>query len=417
MNDKAVLIIADDLSGAADASSAFAMAGLTALIALDAGTSGAGLLKGAQVLAIDTDSRRLDAVRAGEVQLACWQAHRANEPLLFKKMDSTLRGHFAAETRALIPQAGMAIVAPAFPAARRFTRGGRQFIDGTSMELSGIWRNEGLSGSAHLPTLLEAHGIRTAQLSLDDLRQDAGFVRQRLLRHADSGVQAVVCDAEEDGDLKAIVQASVNLEAPHFWVGSAGLSPHLAQSTGLSAPAPAAAEVRVQGPILTVVGSASAISRAQVDHLQADAPHERIDLPVAMLRDGESHGEWGAIAQACNRALRDGHDVLVVIRADEPVDLSEGARLSQSLARLFEPLAAIPGAVIATGGETARAVLTAMGVKVLHLLGDVEPGVPLSVALGERRMPIITKAGAFGSVQTLSHCHQHLRRARLAANC
>lgn len=391
------------------------MAGLTTLIAFDADTSGAGLFEGAQVLAIDTDSRRLDPVQAGEAQLACWTAHRDAAPLLFKKMDSTLRGHFAAETRALIAHAGMAIVAPAFPQARRTTRDGHQFLDGVSMELSEVWRHEGLRGSAHMPTLLEAHGVRTAQLSLEDLRWGTDLLRERLAQYAKSGMQAVVCDAQDDEDLKAIVQASMNLDAPHFWVGSAGLSPHLAHASGLEPPVHESAEVQVHGPILTVVGSASSISRAQVEQLQADAPHERIDLPAGVLRAGSSHPQWNAISQACSRALQGGSDLLMVIRPDEPADLSEGARLAQSLARLLAPLAALPGAVIATGGETARAVLAAMGVKGLHLLGDVEPGVPLSLALGDRRMPVITKAGAFGSAQTLSRCHQHLRRARGSA--
>lgn len=411
MSDKTVLIIADDLSGAADASSAFAMAGLTTMIAFEPAPAASGVFEGAEVLAIDTDSRRLDPMRAAKVQLSCWSARRSTSPLLFKKMDSTLRGHFAAETRALVPHVGMAIVAPAFPGAHRLTRGGRQFVNGVPLESSEIWRNEGLRGCAHIPTLLEAQGIRTVHLSIDELQAGPELLCERLAQMARSGVQAVVFDAETDADLKAIVRASWGLGVPHFWVGSAGLAPHLAQAAGLPARAHQAPDVQVQGPILTVVGSASSISRAQAAHLEAHAPHKRIDLPVSMLRDGSTHREWSGISRTCSLALRGEQDVLIVIRDEGVVDLNEAGQLSQSLARLLGPLDVAPGAIIATGGETARAVLTAMGVKGLRLLGDVEPGVPISIALGGRRMPVITKAGAFGSEQTLSRCHQYLKRA------
>lgn len=411
MSDKTVLIIADDLSGAADASSAFAMAGLATMIAFEPGPPASGVFDGAEVLAIDTDSRRLDPTQAAEVQVSSWNARRSMVPLLFKKMDSTLRGHFAAETRALIPHAGMAIVAPAFPAARRHTLGGSQFVNGVPLESSEIWRNEGLRGCAHIPTLLQAQGIRTTQLSIDDLQAGPDVLCERLTQISSSGVQAVVCDAQDDADLEAIVRASFGLGVPHFWVGSAGLAPHLAQTPGLPVRKHQKPEVQVQGPILTVVGSASSISRAQAAHLEAHAPHMRIDLPVSVLRGGPSHREWGDISRACSMALCGQQDVLIVIRDEGVVDLNVGGQLTHSLALLMGPLDAAPGAIIATGGETARAVLTAMGVKGLQLLGDVEPGVPISVALGGRRMPVITKAGAFGSEQTLSRCHQYLRHA------
>lgn len=417
MNGGTVLILADDLSGAADASSAFAMAGLETVISLDYKRLGESLLDGVQVLAIDTDTRRLAPERACEVQLESWKLHRGTGQLLFKKMDSTLRGHFAAETAALIAHAGMAIVAPAFPAAKRVTRGGKQLLDGVSLESTEIWRSEGLRGVAHMPTQLQAHGIKTAQLSVDDLHSGTGWVRERLARMIGSGVQAVVCDAEDDSDLRAIVQSSLDLNSPHFWVGSAGLAPHLAQAPGLGAQAypdraRAAAEVQVTGSILTVVGSVSSISRAQVDHLQADAPHQRVDVPVTVLRNGPARREWDDIARACGRALRADEDLLVVVQPEGRVNLDEAGMLSQSLARLFGAIDAVPGGIIATGGETARAVLTTMGINGLHLVGDIETGVPLSVALGGRRMPVITKAGAFGSVETLSRCHQYLRKAR-----
>jgi len=71
------------------------------------------------------------------------------------------------------------------------------------------------------------------------------------------------------------------------------------------------------------------------------------------------------------------------------------------------------GALIATGGETARAVLTASGITGLRMLREVEPGVPLSVSAGARQIPVITKSGSFGNRETLAHCVKVLRGLKL----
>ena len=73
------------------------------------------------------------------------------------------------------------------------------------------------------------------------------------------------------------------------------------------------------------------------------------------------------------------------------------------------------GALVSTGGETARALLSAMHYRALRLAGEIEPGVPLSIAVGPRALPVITKAGAFGNPDTLLHCHATLLQARNGA--
>ncbi len=85
-------------------------------------------------------------------------------------------------------------------------------------------------------------------------------------------------------------------------------------------------------------------------------------------------------------------------------------RLTSSLARLIAPCADHAGALVATGGETARAILDAWGIRQLRLLGEVEPGLPWSVTEGWRRdLIVLTKAGSFGTPGTLLHCRDFLR--------
>lgn len=403
-----LFIIADDLSGAADCASAYANAGRETLVIIDRDATGD--IGTADVVALDADSRRMPAAQAARLHRALHARYSVPGQAFYKKIDSTLRGNFAAEITAISSVAGLAVVAPAFPAAGRTTRNGRQYLNGVALEKSEVWRAEGLSGVAHLPTMLERHGMAAALLGVADIRCGAGKLAARLDGAARNGIQAVVCDVETEDDLRVIAQASQHLSVPFFWVGSAGLAVHLAQIGGGKAAQPA--RVVVSGAILTVVGSLSGVSRAQADRLQEATGMHRIDISPSLLRQGDSDARWAGLQQTLAATLGQGHDLLLAMGVDDTVDMDEGLHLCQGLARLVAPLAGMLGALVATGGETARALLCAMHYHGLRLAGEIEPGVPLSVAVGPRPLPVITKAGAFGNRDTLLHCHATLLQAR-----
>ncbi len=71
------------------------------------------------------------------------------------------------------------------------------------------------------------------------------------------------------------------------------------------------------------------------------------------------------------------------------------------------------GGLIATGGETARAMLVEAGVPRLLVLSELEPGVIVGVPVGTG-VPaplVVTKAGAFGNDDTLLDAWAALRKA------
>jgi len=406
-----ILIIADDLSGAADCASAFARTGMDSLVVFG---DDAAQADEACVLAIDADSRRLPAAEAARIHQALQARYYAESMLLYLKIDSTLRGNFAAELAAIAPGAGLAIVAPAFPKAGRTTRNGRQYLHGIPLEQSDVWRVEGMDGAADIPAMLERRGVRTVAIGLPALRQPTASVLALFAALARDGVQAVVCDAETDDDLSLIAEASLQLPTRCFWVGSAGLATQLAIALRQASPVTAAASLKadVRGAILTVVGSMSGVSREQARQLHAATTVACIDVAVSVLRGGPLDAGWLALQQRLSAALAEGSDLLLTIAGDTAVDIDEGVLLCQALARLVAPLTAGVGALIATGGETARALLCEMGCYGLRLAAEIEPGVPLSVAAGPRALAVITKAGAFGSADTLLACYRTLAAAR-----
>jgi uncharacterized protein YgbK (DUF1537 family) len=403
-----VLVIADDLSGAADCGLAFAASGLRAVVLLSRGTGSSALA--ADVLAVDADSRRLPAREAAGVNARLVRQWRAEGQLLYKKIDSTLRGNVGAEVAAIIQEAGLAIVTPAFPATGRVVRGGRVFVHGTPLEETEIWRRENRPGPAHVGAILARAGVRAALAPLDLVRGDGGAFRRALEALAAGGATAVVCDAETDADLAAIARASLALERPVFWVGSAGLARPLPAAAALRSGTDAVAAAEpVAGPVLVAVGSLSAVAREQASRLARQSGVSALSIPAPALRQGPSHPAWQAIAAALDAALAAGTDVVLTMGTDSALDLAEGELLCQALGRLVAPSAHRLGGLVATGGDTAHALLTAMGASGLCLVRAIEAGVALSTMAGGRKLPVVTKAGAFGTPETLVHCRRALR--------
>jgi uncharacterized protein YgbK (DUF1537 family) len=72
-----------------------------------------------------------------------------------------------------------------------------------------------------------------------------------------------------------------------------------------------------------------------------------------------------------------------------------GERFADGIAHLV--MAGGVGTLLGCGGETADAILGALGQGVLMIDGEVLPGMPVSGFLAEgRRMQLVTKSGGFG---------------------
>jgi D-threonate/D-erythronate kinase len=392
-------VVADDLTGAADAAAGFLRAGFTAIVTWDVLDVDRRLAGQADVLSIDMGSRVLDAIaaraRAAKIVTGLFNA---GVTTLYSKVDSMLRGHVGAELSGILeawqPNRGpMAIVAPAFPALGRTTIDGRQRVNGVVLDRPAI------------RTLLEQSGVRTSALNLSAVR--GGELTSSLTRHLEHGSSAVVCDAEVDADLTAIAEAGALLGHRIVWVGSAGLAHALARNFVPRVVRKTVPIVTGAKAILAVVGSTAAIARQQAAYLASDGA-ALVEVPVKAL-DGSDPATAALVAHDIEERLRGKVDVVVTIEGasihPEPV------RLATSLGELLKPMASLVGGLIVTGGETAVHVLRAWRVQALYLLEEVEPGVPFSVAVGARSFPVITKAGSFGVASSLAAARARLRQA------
>jgi uncharacterized protein YgbK (DUF1537 family) len=379
-------MIADDLTGASDSGVQFVHAGYRTAVFFRATDA---LSDDFDAVAFDTDSRAMPAGFAAKRVVDT--AHFARGArLVYKKLDSTLRGNVAAELAAALGGArrDRVIVAPAFPAAGRTTVGGIQRVHGVPIDETEMANDPHTPvREAHIPSLLADAFSSVGALGVEDLT-DPDLIRGTL-----EDYECVVADAERDADLEALVRA-VSDPTRVLWVGSAGL----ALALGSVYPGPYAGTADAQRapvrPVLVVVGSLSGVAREQVRRLIE--AYRAVDVPVD---DRESNAVQKAVG-AAREALAGG--TCAVVRSPEERVASSASVLGDltEVAALLSEEGLFEGLVL-TGGATAVGVARGLGASGIRLEGEVEPGVPIGALIGPRPYPVVTKAGGFGGPDTL----------------
>jgi uncharacterized protein YgbK (DUF1537 family) len=410
------LIIADDLTGAADCAVSCATAGADTVVLLGAKADPGG----ATAVSVDVNSRAMTVQEAcAAVTGAVQQLYSKSTSILYHKIDSTLRGNWPSELAHIrqaatnvLGHAPLGIVAPAFPETGRATIDGHVFVNGTPLEATILWRQAGLTGSGDLRATLEDVGFRVGMVTLEQVALGTEALKVRLVKWVDAGCDVVVCDAQTEDDLLTVAAASLMLAGKPLWVGSAGLMRALVRA-GEGEVVLSSAPVRtVPGkPILVVVGSASSVSHTQFDALAEEQDVISLTILTSALRESSAPEPLQSYAQTCDAALASGSDVAVTIRGEE-VNFQDGPQLAAALAEMIAPCLSRVGGLIVTGGETARAILDRAGIPGLRMQGEIEPGAPIGISTGDIAIPVITKAGAFGDRMTLKRCRAALRDGR-----
>ncbi|MCS3760324.1 four-carbon acid sugar kinase family protein [Bradyrhizobium centrosematis] len=344
-----VRLLADDLTGALDTAAEFV--GLCG--PFDVIWSETFAPPGSGSLAIDSGTReRSKAESVGIVgRLA---PYLQGGTIAYKKVDSLLRGAWAAELGACLRTGHWAscVVAPAFDYQGRRTVDGQQF----ARTVHGDWHRVG----DNLLDQLRQDGIEAQPGTPDMLSQ--------------GGVQ--VFDAENDLDLDRVVDMARRMPGPVLWCGSGGLAGALARSHRADAPS------QLKSPVLGLFGSDQAATAAQLAACG--------EATIAV-----TEGEGGA---GVRRKLADEGVALVKFSLADGLSRAEAARrIAREMAALTAALEP-PGTLIVAGGETLRAACVALGAHALEVTGRVVPGLPRSILQGGRwaGVEIISKSGAFG---------------------
>ena len=396
-----VALVADDLTGALDAAAPFAGRGLRVKVhrradtlpapddpagassALDnarprAGASGPS----GTVLAVNTSTRHLApaaaraAVEAAGRRLLAWSPR-----LVFKKIDSTLRGPIVDEVAAAMEafERRSALVCPAFPAAGRVVRGGEVFV-----------HDEPLGTTEYARDLRTPAPAESLQALFGRLGPVAVLASNRLHAHSRLGPGLVVADAATQAHLARLAALVRDHAREVLAVGSDGLAAGLASLLG--SPEPPVRLAGGRGRILVfAIGSRTGATAEQVERLRQARP----DIPVVDAPAGALDG--AALARAADAA----RTAIARVPSDPRGDPGAVVRAFASGLRTAVERLGGPGrlaALVATGGDTVEAILDAFEISVLDVGGEFRPGVPVSrAAAAGADLTLVSKAGGFGT--------------------
>lgn len=373
--------LADDLSGALDAAAAFHRAGWRVRIALSAAEwpeAEPGVMVG-----VTTETRNaLPAVAARAVAGAAALGTARGGRLLYKKIDSTLRGPVAAELGAVmaaLPEARV-LFAPANPRVGRTVQQGRLLV----------------------------HGVPVAET--DFARDPVTPVRESALRAllgAVANERVIIPDTRTEADLAGAVEAMEAEGGVWIPVGSGALARPVAAVRARTDPTRAQRDrgfppAVTEGGILMIGGSAHPGNRAQAEQLAVARGVARCQVAATAIERG--------VAEV-RATLRHGGAATLLSPAER---LESGAALRAVVATAGQVIRAGGVArVFVTGGETAYALARELGVPAFEFLAEVEPGLSLSVAESAvGRMAWAVKPGGFGDGETWVRAYDALRGDR-----
>lgn len=394
--DNHVLILADDFTGANDAGLSLAEAGIDVEVAFHAIHRPT-----TRALILNSDSRALSSALAAEKATALLRGVASfTARWQVKKIDSTLRGNPGAELQAMMRARGCltAVVAPAFPAAGRTTRGGRCYVHGVALDQTEF------ASDPKTPVVSADIGRLIAMQSELPCRSIDVQQLATALAEDNNQPRVLIVDAEQDEQLDRVIAAVAAAAQQTLLVGSAGICEALARYLRTAS----------SGPLLAVVGSMSDIAQTQVAALAHHPRVRRIELDAARAFNGDALADARRIAAV----LAEHHHCLVTTRADSAARQGIDAQCLQrglSRAALGEQICAYlaqvtqlaielhaPAALYLSGGDVAIAVAHALGATGFHITGRVAQCVPFGHFLGSRwPRPVMTKAGGFGTETTL----------------
>jgi uncharacterized protein YgbK (DUF1537 family) len=406
--------IADDFTGATDLCNTLVRRGMKTVQLIDVPAPGT-TVPDAEAVVIALKSRTIpaaDAISASLKALA-WLQDAGARQILFKycsTFDSTDAGNIGPVAEALLDALGseFTLYCPAFPEAGRTIFKGYLFVGDMLLSESGM-RDHPLTPMRD-PSL-----VRVLQRQC---KGKVGLVEQATVAKGPAaiaeafaalkrdGYRHAIVDATADHDLEAIGEAASDFALITGGSGIAlGLPANFRRLALIGDGGGADILPKINGKTAVLSGSCSQATLAQLAYMRERAPVFAID-PLAAASGAKVADE--ALAWAADRL----GDQPILFAATAPPDQVAAAQEKlgrENAGALIEGIMAdiARGLVgrgvrrlVVAGGETAGAVVQALGVTGLQIGRQIDPGVPWTVSLpGNSNTPplaLALKSGNFG---------------------
>jgi uncharacterized protein YgbK (DUF1537 family) len=415
--------VADDITGATDLCLMLSREGLRTVQSIGVPAPGTNL-RGADAVVIALKSRSIPAPEAVTMSLAAARVVLAAgaEQLLFKycsTFDSTDAGNIGPVTEALLELTGadLTIACPSFPAAGRTVYKGHLFVGSQLLSDSSLkdhplnpMRDANLVRVLSMQTALPVGLVDSTAVA-----QGAGAVRAAFAGGRAVGKRIMVVDTLADSDLITIGEACNGMV---LVTGGSGIALGLAANflrAGKVAPHPRLTRMPAPaGRAVILAGSCSEATGGQIAAAKA-AGLPAMALDVAALANGR---QTAAKIAAWVAAQPPEAPVLVYSSAEPTALKAIQERLGQhesgalvetvlgEIARLLLDMGFTR--FLIAGGETSGAVVAALGVTMLEIGPEIDPGVPWTRSIGTPALALALKSGNFGTADFFLKAWSHL---------
>ncbi len=406
--------IADDFTGATDLCNTLVRRGMRTVQLIDV-PSPSTEVADAEAVVVALKSRTIPAGEAIEKSLVAlaWLQQAGARQILFKycsTFNSTDAGNIGPVAEALMGalDTDFTLFCPAFPENGRTIYLGYLFVGDVLLSESSM-RDHPLTPMRD-PSLVrvlqrQCRG-KVGLVPQYDVSQGAAAIRDAFSALRQAGFRHAIVDAIDDANLEAIGEAAADFP---LITGGSGIAlglPENLRRKGLIGDSAADVLPPIAGAAVVLSGSCSEATRAQVAYMRERAPLFTVD-PIAGAAGSNIAEE--ALAWAMPRL----GDRPILISATAPPEevaaIQEVVGRERAGALVEETLAAIARGLaekgarrfVIAGGETAGAIVHALGVSGLRIGRQIDPGVPWTVSLpgslGEPAFALALKSGNFGA--------------------
>ena len=401
--------IADDFTGGTDLANNLVKSGFRTVQALgiprDAKTA---VDSDALVVALKTRTCAREQAVKESLEALGWLRTLGCKQYYFKycsTFDSTPRGNIGPVAEALLEavDSDFTIACPAFPDNGRTVYRGHLFVHNVLLSESGM-QNHPLTPMTD-PNLIRFLSTQTSAkvglIRYDRIHQGPEAVIQEMHNLRQTGVRIAITDCLGNADLFVLGSSAKDLT---LVTGGSGLGLGLAANFGLSGAAPVPVPA-FPGNRAILAGSCSKMTLRQVEYAKAACPHRQIAVQnlaensEAVIRDVLS---W-AMEMGNERRpslIYTSETVEGLTKNQNELGLEKASSLCEhALAEIAAGL--VENGVtqlIVAGGETSGAVVKRLGLDLLKIGPEIDPGVPWTLATGAgNQLALALKSGNFGS--------------------
>ncbi len=418
------LLIADDLTGGADAGAQFAKKGLRTLMLTLKSDIPPNLsnFNRQDVLVVNTDSRGLNPEEAYALISNLLKKYQKKLfPILYKKIDSTLRGNIGYEIDAILKytDGSLCFVAPSYPEQNRTLVGGILIVGEKPLALTEVARNTPSPvQESHVYKILQSQSRNAVGwIDLTHVASTSAGLKKEVSGMRRKGRRIIIFDAVSRQDLANIVEVGFSLKKKPFFVGSAGLAEEVAKKMAPSrtpSPSPFKREIKKFKHIFVVSGTASSVTHGQLATIeQKGIPSYSLSKYLLTSDEARAKAKRKEMSKRVSKSLSQGMAILKTtaerLRPEDSGNLPIHLKIVKTLTEValssleLSTLAIQDLAIILTGGDTAQSLVNAFGNDGIAIEGELLEGIVKGHLIGGKwdGLSIITKAGAFGKEDAL----------------